>query len=281
MADFTTYWLPEQVQDNLGAAIEHIADNHLGHVKPGDTIWIVNVQRGELFLVGRIRAAEVMDKAVARRRLAYEPWDAKHHILCPKRTAEIARLVPVGEAAWDLTFESDGSPRLVPKAGKVYGQQLRRPRRLTPSAAAILRRIWGDSSRTITADLSSGVRDSLPDVDDDVPVVGREGKASLYEHIRRERNREIVVKKKQRVKQETGRLRCEACGFDFEAVFGPSLAGFCEVHHTTPLGRTVGVRNTRLEDLAILCANCHRAIHRLGPEMPTVSELATMIRRGP
>lgn len=279
MADFTTYWLPEQVRDNLGAAVEHIADNHLGHVKPGDTIWIVNVQRGELILVCRIRAAEVMDKAAARRRVGYEPWDAKHHILCSKRTAEIARLVPVGKAAWDLTFESDGSPRLVPKAGRVYGQQVRRPRKLTPSAAAILRRIWDASSRTTTADLSSDVRDSLPDIDDDVPVVGREGRASFYEHIRRERNRAIVVKKKQWVRQETGRLRCEACGFDFEAVFGPSLAGFCEVHHTIPLGGSTGVRTTRMEDLAILCANCHRAIHRLGPEMPTVTGLADMMRR--
>ena len=60
MADFTTYWLPKQVQDNLGIAINHIADNNLGHVKPGDTVWIVNVRRGDLLLIGRIIAAEVM-----------------------------------------------------------------------------------------------------------------------------------------------------------------------------------------------------------------------------
>ena len=39
-----------------------------------------------------------------------------------------------------------------------------------------------------------------------------------------------------------------------------------------------GERETPLSDLAVLCANCHRAIHRLGPEMPSVEELAAIIR---
>jgi hypothetical protein len=279
MADFTTYWLPKQVQDNLGTAINHIADNNLGHVKPGDTVWIVNVRRGDLLLIGRIVAAEVMDKASARRRLGYSPWDARHQVLCAKRDAELARRVPLGKVAWDLTFESDASEKLTPRAGKVYGQQVRRARRLTPAAAAILRKIWGDTSKISIADFSTTDRGAFPDVDDDVPIVGREGKMRLYKHLRRERSREIVIKKKRRVKQDTGRLRCEACGFDFEAVFGPSLEDFCEVHHTVPLGIARGVRKTRLEDLAVLCANCHRAIHRILPEMPTVPELADMIRR--
>jgi hypothetical protein len=279
MADFTTYWLPAQVTTNVGHAIEHIADNYLGQVRPGDTVWIVNVKKGELFLVGRIVAAEIVDKATARRRLGYAPWDATHHVLCSRRDAETARLVPLGKVAWDLTFESDTSERLTPRAGKVYGQQVRRPRRLTPAAAALLRRIWDGASSASAAALSSNERMALPDVDDDVLVVGREGRKRFYTHLRRERDREIIRKKKNRVKQDTGRLRCEACGFDFEAAYGPSLAGFCEVHHTVPLSKARGVRETRLDDLVVLCANCHRAIHRIGPEMPTVQELAVTIRR--
>lgn len=279
MADFTTYWLPPQIKTNAGHPIHHIADNNLGQAQPGDTVWIVNVRKGELFLVGRIVAAEIMDKATARKRLGYAPWDARYQVLCSRRDAEAGRLVPLGKAAWDLTFESESSQRLTPRAGKVYGQQVRRARRLTPAGAAILRKIWGDASTASAAAIPPKERAALPDVDEDVPVVGREGKKRLYQHLRRERNREIVARKKHRVKQDTGKLRCEACGFDFEAVYGPTLADFCEAHHTIPLRTARGVRETRLEDLAILCANCHRAIHRISPEMPTVRELGAIIRR--
>ncbi|WP_405847976.1 HNH endonuclease [Streptomyces niveus] len=34
-----------------------------------------------------------------------------------------------------------------------------------------------------------------------------------------------------------------------------------EVHHLLPL-HVAGPRETRLEDLALLCANCHRMCHR-------------------
>ena len=34
-----------------------------------------------------------------------------------------------------------------------------------------------------------------------------------------------------------------------------------EVHHTSPLASAAGPRRTTLEDLAVVCASCHRAIH--------------------
>jgi 5-methylcytosine-specific restriction protein A len=39
----------------------------------------------------------------------------------------------------------------------------------------------------------------------------------------------------------------------------------CEVHHRRPLAEASGPVTTRIEDLAILCANCHRAIHQTRP----------------
>ena len=38
--------------------------------------------------------------------------------------------------------------------------------------------------------------------------------------------------------------------------------GFVECHHRTPLAALPGVTTTRLTDLAIVCANCHRMLHR-------------------
>jgi hypothetical protein len=143
MADFTTYWLPEQIRDNQGTLLGHAADNNFHDVLPGDTVWVVTVRGGKLFVFGRIVVARVLDQARAEQLLGERLWEAEHHIYCPKQRAETTRLVPVGKDTWKLTFISDTSPRLTPKAGRVDAQQLRRVRQLTPTAGAMLERIWG------------------------------------------------------------------------------------------------------------------------------------------
>lgn len=59
-------------------------------------------------------------------------------------------------------------------------------------------------------------------------------------------------------------IACEACKFDFGEFYGEHGSGYIEVHHVIPLHAT-GVTTTRLEDLALLCSNCHRMIHRRQP----------------
>jgi 5-methylcytosine-specific restriction protein A len=99
--------------------------------------------------------------------------------------------------------------------------------------------------------------------DDDAEEV--EGGIVTAAHRRRERSRSLARRKRADVRQQTGRLACEACGLDFDAVYGPDIGeGVSECHHRVPLA-TSGPTRTRLKDLAILCANCHRAVHRLRP----------------
>ena len=278
MADFTTYWLPQQVRNSRGVLLDHAADNNFRDVQPGDTVWIVTVRQGELFLVGRISVVRVLDQAGAERLLNERLWEADFHVYCPRRRSERARVVPLGKDTWNLSFVSDTSPRLISKSGKIDAQQVRRVRRLTPAAAVILNRVWGSREEADVSGMTSRDREELSDVDDGVLVSGREGKKQWYRHLRRERDRALVRRKKRKVKADTGKLRCEACHFDFEQVFGPTMEDFCEVHHRKPLSSKDGERETPLGDLAVLCANCHRAIHRLGPEMPSVEELAAIIR---
>ena len=144
--------------------------------------------------------------------------------------------------------------------------------------AAIVAEVWGGSRREAQGVIKPQ-SERVPDLDDDLPVSGKEGRKQWASHLRREHNRKIVTAKKRRVLADTGRLCCEVCDFDFEAQFGPQLAGFCEVHHVVPLAEAGAVRDTDLNDLAVLCANCHRAIHRLGPKMPTIAELRAILRR--
>lgn len=100
----------------------------------------------------------------------------------------------------------------------------------------------------------------------------REGKVLTRVHRQRERDRRAVKRKKEKVLEKTGRLSCEACGFDFEEFYGDLGAGMAECHHRTPVAELDESQTTRLSDLAIVCANCHRVIHRTNPMM-SVEEL--------
>lgn len=116
----------------------------------------------------------------------------------------------------------------------------------------------------------------LPDID--LLDIGIEGAAHLVSHLRRERNRALVDAKKAATLTAMGRLCCEVCGFDFSATYGALGKGFCEVHHLVPLSASSAQVTTTLDDLAILCSNCHRIIHRSAP-MLSVAELSKVISR--
>jgi 5-methylcytosine-specific restriction protein A len=119
--------------------------------------------------------------------------------------------------------------------------------------------------------INDGAIPALPDVDQNQSIL--EGNPRLVAHLRRERNSAIIKTKKDAILRATGKLCCEACGFDFKEVYGEFGDGFCEVHHLQPLSKADGVVKTELGDLAIVCSNCHRIIHRIDP-MLSISSLA-------
>jgi 5-methylcytosine-specific restriction enzyme A len=99
-----------------------------------------------------------------------------------------------------------------------------------------------------------------------------EGRLLTILHRRRERSRSIVEKKKAAVLRASGVLICEACDFSYLQRYGERGRGFIECHHTTPIESLGNGMPTRLSDLALLCANCHRMIHAGRPWL-TVAEL--------
>lgn len=100
-------------------------------------------------------------------------------------------------------------------------------------------------------------------VDDDLVQESLEGRIKYVIHKRRERNPELAAAKKRSFLKTFGRLYCEICGFDFEQTYGAVGEGFIECHHVIPISTYQEESITRLEDLKLLCANCHRMIHRL------------------
>lgn len=106
-----------------------------------------------------------------------------------------------------------------------------------------------------------------------------EGEILTRVHRVRERNPRLVRAKKEKALGETGKLDCEACGFNFLAVYGARGDGFIECHHTVPLHELDMRARTRLEDLVLVCANCHRMLHASRP-VATIAELRTELARG-
>lgn len=103
-------------------------------------------------------------------------------------------------------------------------------------------------------------------------VTAEEGRAVLRMHLRRERSRKLI----ERFKASLTSFACEACGVDMEAIYGPLGAGYIEAHHRTPVAALEPGQTTRLADLAAVCANCHRIIHRNG--LMSVEDLAAHLR---
>lgn len=111
---------------------------------------------------------------------------------------------------------------------------------------------------------------SLPDVsryedEEEGQLEAQEGKLLTRLHRFRERSRTLVLRRKEQALRQHGRLFCQACGFDFQQVYGERGKGFIECHHTKPVHEVQPGEKTRLDDLALLCANCHRMVHAARP----------------
>src|SRR5258705_16397 len=95
---------------------------------------------------------------------------------------------------------------------------------------------------------------------------------------RRSRPQTGMLSRKQDFRDEhDGRLFCEACCFEFANVYDIRGAeDYIEAHHTKPVSELEGDHLSSIRDLVMLCANCHRMIHR-GTSPLTVDELKRRI----
>lgn len=71
---------------------------------------------------------------------------------------------------------------------------------------------------------------------------------------------------------------CQACGLNFEQVYGAFAAGFIHVHHQKPL-HAIGASYEvdPINDLIPLCPSCHSVVHLTNPPM-SVAELKALLQ---
>lgn len=116
--------------------------------------------------------------------------------------------------------------------------------------------------RAISQDLKLANKLYLINEEDDREFEVREGSVIYKLHKYRERDSRIIQKKKEKEFIKLGRLPCEACTFDFYQKYGQLGYKYIECHHRTPLSEFSSSSKTTLNDLALVCSNCHSMLHR-------------------
>jgi putative restriction endonuclease len=112
---------------------------------------------------------------------------------------------------------------------------------------------------------------AMPVFEDRAGYEAQEGALVLKMHYARERDPKLVSKFKASLNDPD----CEACGFNFKEAYGELGAGYIEAHHKKPVASLTEGSTTKLSDLAALCPNCHRIIHKNYPM--TVDELRDIL----
>jgi 5-methylcytosine-specific restriction protein A len=102
----------------------------------------------------------------------------------------------------------------------------------------------------------------IPDEAEEKDYIFKEGKVLYKLHKYHERDTKLILFKKNNHLKKYGSLDCEACTFNFQVKYGDLGFGYIECHHKTPLSQYENVQKTTLDDLALVCSNCHRMLHR-------------------
>lgn len=131
--------------------------------------------------------------------------------------------------------------------------------------------------RVFKALRSLASRTALSDEDDEAAFP--EGREVLLQHRARERSPAVVSAAKSRFLNKHGRFMCQVCGFDFEAFYGELGKGFIEAHHTKPVSDLPLGAKTKVADIALVCSNCHRMLHRRRPWL-AMADLKALLRPG-
>ena len=74
---------------------------------------------------------------------------------------------------------------------------------------------------------------------------------------------------------------CKVCGFDFNRNYGLWANNYIEVHHMKLISKSkeTTIITNPLIDLTVVCANCHRMIHKKSDVVLTVDELKLKLRK--
>ncbi len=208
-------------------------------VKKGDRLFICATTEGELYVLGLLEAKKVVREHDRGLRESF----GRYRALC-RNVGGPFQIIPLGRRKWQLRFVNTDSDRLDPNVK--LAMQVRQHRFLSDESADILASLLGEEVATIERE-----RRFL------------EGERRAANTVRAVRSAALRADAKNR-----WGTRCYCCGFDFEEFYGDLGQGFAVIHHLDPLGGLNGrPRETSVDDVRIVCANCHYILHRQDPPL--------------
>jgi hypothetical protein len=104
-----------------------------------------------------------------------------------------------------------------------------------------------------------------------------EGAKQYKLHVSRERDSRVSKLVKDKRWRTHGFLRCDVCGFDFHRFYGTRGYGYIEAHHTIAVCDLKEGQRTRSQDIALVCSNCHRMLHKSRPWL-SIEKLRKVIK---
>lgn len=275
---FTHYWRNRTWEWNradgeAGLPLDHVAGNLFKGrgVRVGDTVYVVTVIEGELYVCGRLIVGKICaNKEKAAALLGRSPetlWEADEHIVASAHTPMKFDLkVPPGVTR-RLRFISGGAAK---------GLRFESPNYLDKQTLRGVRELDAASAAELDTLLLTGLGD-------EAPPGNVKGARTYYEGAARSVTLNVFERnaKARRACIAHYGADCFICGFNFEAVYGEAGRGFTHVHHLKPLTE-IGeeYRLDPVADLRPVCPNCHAMIHRKVPAY-TVEEIKRLLLRRP
>lgn len=75
-------------------------------------------------------------------------------------------------------------------------------------------------------------------------------------------------------------LQCKGCGFSFSRAYGAHGENYIEVHHLVPVSTMLHPSSVKPKtDMTVLCANCHRMIHRRRDTPLSIDQLKALVSK--
>jgi predicted HNH restriction endonuclease len=118
--------------------------------------------------------------------------------------------------------------------------------------------------------------ESMPETDLEEEIVGKEGRILIRIHAYKERDRKFAAMAKKYYKaKNAGNLWCVACDLKPETLYDDRGERCIEAHHKIPIEELQPDSITRVDDMAMVCASCHRIIHSRKPCL-TIEEVRAL-----
>lgn len=116
-----------------------------------------------------------------------------------------------------------------------------------------------------------------PETEIEEVISGQEGRLLARVHYYKERDRKFSIAAKKYYKAKNGgRLTCDVCNLDPTSFYGANGERCIEAHHKIPIEELQPDSVTRVDDMAMVCASCHRVIHSMKPCL-TIEEARNLI----